>query len=292
MKLSNEDIIQFYRLYHPLLIYVNEKNKIINGLNSPEDFKNYPIKEIKELRDRLYEQPELINQFISENPLNFSENDIQIVSVFRNYIKGKFFILRYLKNYTVFLDDGKPAKAYGVTAITSTFEEMIGPSLPIMVEAVLLPFRGKIIYDSIFMPYSIGFGSGIRRSINNTYEEAKNRYGIITSLPFSQKEEETDIGKLKFYVKNIDNRTQYQEEIAELISKDRHLLVYYHQEMGRQIARTRIREIRKTGISKGWFAMLEGITIASGDTKEEVEKNIKQIVPLGKKDFVYIFQLK
>jgi hypothetical protein len=49
-----------------------------------------------------------------------------------------------LKNYAVFLADDPPI-AYGVVALTETFEEIIGPDLPMFVETVLLPFRGKII---------------------------------------------------------------------------------------------------------------------------------------------------
>jgi len=187
MKLSKEDVELFYRLYHPLLVYVNKKFEIIKGIDSPEDFKKFSIEEINKLRDRLYKHPELINSFIAENPLNFSANELKIISSWKELVKGKFLIFRYLKNCTVFLDTDETPKAYGVLALNTTFEEMVGPYLPVMVEAVLLPFNDKIIYDSIFSPYHMTFGGGIRRSFNDAYQEAKSRFGIITSLPFSIK---------------------------------------------------------------------------------------------------------
>ncbi|MDH7553770.1 MAG: hypothetical protein QHH74_08950 [Spirochaetota bacterium] len=50
--------------------------------------------------------------------------------------------------------------------------------------------------------------------------------------------------------------------------------------------------LRNSDIDKGWFAMLEGIIIASGITKESLELVVEQIVPEKKRKFVYIFQLK
>jgi hypothetical protein len=49
-------------------------------------------------------------------------------------------------------------------------------------QAVLLPFESKIIYDSLLVPYSVSFGSGIRRSLNEDYRQAQECDGVITSL--------------------------------------------------------------------------------------------------------------
>lgn len=293
MKLSKEDVELFYRLYHPLLVYVNKKFEIIKGIDSPEDFKKFSIEEINKLRDRLYKHPELINSFVSENPLNFSHNELKIISSWKDFVKGRFLVFRYLKNYTVFLDADESPKAYGVLALNTTFEEMVGPYLPVMVESVLLPFNDKIIYDSIFFPYRMTFGGGIRRSFNDAYQEAKSRFGIITSLPFSiKKVEQSDAAKLRFYLKSKRNREMYWEEIEELINKDPILLTLYHQEMGKIHARIYGKRLRDIGLTNAWFAIIEGITIASGVTKDEVERILQYILPTEKRKFVYIFRLK
>lgn len=293
MKLSKEEVELFYKLYHSLLVYVNKKFDIIKSIDSLQDLRRLPPKEINKLRDRLYEHPELIDSFVVENPLNFSANELKIVSSWKNFVKGRFLIFRYLKNYTIFLDLNDPPKAYGVLALTSTFEEMLGPYLPVMVEAILLPFNGKIIYDGIIIPYNVVFGSNIRRSFNDAYQEAKSRFGIITSLPFSPKKvEQSDANKLRFYLRSERNREIYWEEIEKLINKNPDLLALYHQEMGKIHARTYGKRLHEIGVTKGWFAILEGMIIASGSTKDEVEKVLERILPPKKKKFVYIFQLK
>ena len=293
MKLSKEEVELFYKLYHPLLVYVNRKFNVIEDINSPVDFKKHTIKEINKLREKLYDHPEVIDSFVAENPLKFSTSELNIISSWKNFVKGQFLIFRYLKKYTVFLDTDEPPKAYGVLALNASFEEIVGPHLPVMVEAVLLPFNGKIIYDSIFSRYPVIFGAGIKRRFNDSYREAKSRFGIITSLPFEPRErEESDADKLKFYLSSARNRERYSEEIDELIAKNRELLRLYHQEMGKVHARTYGKRLREIGLTGGWFAILEGVTIASGATRDEVERILQSILPADKREFVYVFQLK
>lgn len=187
----------------------------------------------------------------------------------------------------------EPQKAYEVLALNSTFEEMVGPYLPRMVDAVLLPFNNKIIYDSMSSPYSISFGGGIRRSFNDSCQQARSRFGIITSLPFSgAKLEQSDANKLRFYLRSERNRQRYSEEIWNLIEKDKELLTFYHQQMGKIQSRSFGKRLHEIGLTNGWFAILEGTTIAGGATRDEVERILQNIVPPDKRKFVYIFQLK
>jgi len=62
--------------------------------------------------------------------------------------------------------------------------------------------------------------------------------------------------------------------------------------MGRIYDRTYGKRLREIGLINAWFAILEGITIASRATKDEVERILQYILPTGKRKFVYIFRLK
>ena len=86
-------------------------------------------------------------------------------------MSGKFFIFRYLKKFTIFLSTTDPVRAYGVLGLVSEIEEIIGPYLPVYVEAVLLPFDDRIIYDSVLLPYNVSFGSGIQRELAQSYRD-------------------------------------------------------------------------------------------------------------------------
>src|ERR1043165_3300829 len=90
-----------------------------------------------------------------------------------------------MTKYTVFLFTDKGPIAYGVLALSQPFEELIGPYLPVLTQTVLLPFKDVIVYDGLLNAYRISFGPGIRRSLNDSYKEAKASNGIVTSLPMA-----------------------------------------------------------------------------------------------------------
>jgi hypothetical protein len=88
-----------------------------------------------------------------------------------------------LKKYAIFLSaTDEPYKAYGVLGLADPMEEVVNRPLPVLCNAVLLPFKGQIIYDGLIAPYSIYFGGGVRRNLNEGYNRAKDEFGIITSL--------------------------------------------------------------------------------------------------------------
>ena len=126
------------------------------------------------------------------NPAKLPPDELEIVAGWKHVLIGDFYVFRYLKRYAVFLDAKSPPKAYGVLALMDPFEEVIGPHLPVLTEAVLLPFKNQITYDGLFHSCGISFGSGIRRGLNEDYREAKALYGIITCLPVGGKDEEPE----------------------------------------------------------------------------------------------------
>ena len=174
----------FYKLYAALCSYANGHLNVVQGdFSDPEQFTSLPPEIRLEVRDALYAQPELIDQFVQENPAQLSTEELAIVAGWKHAVIGDFYVFRYLKKYAVFLKTEAPMKAYGVLALASPFEEVVGPHLPVMVKGVLLPINGRIIYDGLLSTYRISFGPGIRRSLNESYKRAKESCGIITSLP-------------------------------------------------------------------------------------------------------------
>lgn len=184
MNLSIDEGKLFYDLYAAILSFANRKLDV-----APERFSNAAEylsvePEVRlTIRDALFEKRELIDAFVTENPAQLSAEPLGIVSTWKDALPGKFYVFRYLKNYTVFLtSDISPAKAYGVIGLAEPMEFVVGPSLPRLVTTVLLPFQGKIIYDGLVSGYNITFGGGIKRMLNEEYKQAKEALGIVTSL--------------------------------------------------------------------------------------------------------------
>ena len=72
---------------------------------------------------------------------------------------------------------------YGILGISCPISDMVPKeTLPFMVETVLLPFKGVIIYDSVFIHNNITIGPNMRKSFNKAYSELKKVKGIVTGL--------------------------------------------------------------------------------------------------------------
>ena len=289
MRLSKEDIDLFYKLNWSLLFYVNKKYPIMEGIEAP-DFKNKDLKKIGELHNKRFSNPELIDSFISENPFNFNQEELEIIESWKNFIKGDFFIVTHLKNYSVLLKQDEP-KAYGVVGLIDEIEDIVGPYLPLLVGTVLLPFKGKIIHYGLFQSHNIRFGSGIKKSIQAEYQTAKSKFGIILSLdaPISEKKE-SDEELLRFYSKSEANRSQFWDEIRQLLRENPRFYKIYYQEIGKSNSRRVKKRLSEIGLASRWFGIHEEIIIASGKTEREVKAQVDSLLPESKRDCVYIFR--
>jgi hypothetical protein len=192
--------------------YVNRQRGILKDIPSPADYARLPTEKKLKVRDALWESPDLIDAYVESNPEALSSKDMEIVRTWRRFIKDKFFVLRHLKKYTVFI--GNKDQVYGVLGLTDSLEEILPTyALPCMVDAVLLPFKGWIVYDGLLQGYSISFGSGIRSDLNHTYMTAKQKERIITTL-------EPDTSQAKPVLRKIFKTWLPQlEEIASSASK-------------------------------------------------------------------------
>lgn len=291
MNLQDSDRKLFLKLYHSLLIYVNNKHKILENLHHPRDLFRKDLEDIEKLKEKLYSDPSQIDSFVLENPEHFSGEELEIVSSWRHFVKGRFYIVRFLKDHAVFMDEGHPPRAYGVKGLAMQWE-MIG-NLPRIVQATLLPFKGKITFDGSFSCYNLFFGSGMKSSINDSFRQAKANYGIITSLPFSpQDAEPSDSMRLRGFLRSQESRDFHWQEIEKLLRDKPELLPVYSEEMGRVHARAYRKKMKEIGLEEGWFGLIEGIIIAGGRSREEVEAILGGLLPAEKIKLVHIFQLK
>jgi hypothetical protein len=187
MLLAPQDVLLFFKLHRTLMFFVNQRLQVLaEPLATPEEFAALPPVVRLKVRNAFLQHAELIQAFVGENPAHLSEEDLAIVRSWQHLVHGKFYIFRELRNYTVFLSTDQQPVAYGVLALSQPFEKLVGPYLPIFTETVLLPFKDRIVYDGLLNAYNISFGAGIRRGLNESYNEAKARRGIVTSLPMSQ----------------------------------------------------------------------------------------------------------
>jgi hypothetical protein len=197
---------RFIDLYGHLLVYVNTEYDEITDIETYDELQDRTDTELRPIRNRLYEEntEQLIIDFVTENPANLDDDELEVVDGWTDYEFGEFVVVRHLEDYAVFLDWEKPPQAFGVKAVATPFEAFWDEgALPVLVsKTALLPFEEAIIIDGWMAIQPIVFGGSISTDIDDAYEEAKHRFGIIETLPAPNEEDKTsDAEQLRFYMK-------------------------------------------------------------------------------------------
>jgi len=292
-RLSEESEQRFLDLYAHLLVYVNDRFEVIEEIETVADLEQHYTDELLPLRNTLYNEStaDLIEDFVQENPPGLSEADLEQIAAWTDSVAGEFVVVRYREDDAIFLDWTEPPKAYAVRPARLPFAEVWDESaLPVPVSSVvLLPFEDQIVYDGWIGVKNIIFGGSLSADIDDEYEEAKHRFGIIDSLPVPEEDEKTDAEELRFYMKNKRNRERYASEIEQLREKTDELERIYHQEMGKARARSLGRELRELGLNEAYVAIYDDRIITSAPSESEVRKLLEEIMPAGKTDHPYIY---
>jgi hypothetical protein len=184
MLLSREEAELVFRLHCALMQYVMKQ---IQGASVPPSVATYqslPAEQRQKVVQAFLVRLDLIDAFIAANPAMLSEEELEVVSSWRHLVAGRFIALRQLKKYMVLLACDERSTAYGVMGLVDPIERVIPNPLPAMVEMVLLPFRGRIIYDGFVSAFNISFGPGSQRGFEESYRTAQATRGIVTSLPW------------------------------------------------------------------------------------------------------------
>jgi hypothetical protein len=183
MNLQPEEAQLFFKLYFRLLAYANRRMVVIKNVTQPDGIKKLDKANTTDIRDKLYKNPELIAQFVAENPENLLPEELAIISGWQHFIFQDFFILKFLKKYSVLLSSEKIPHLYGLIGLNDPLETITqNRPLPILIQTVLLPFQGRVIYDGLIRTYNLVIGSGIQYELNETYRRLKAKEGIIESL--------------------------------------------------------------------------------------------------------------
>jgi hypothetical protein len=254
---------------------------------SYDEFDNLEIIDKFEIRNALYEQTDFIDDFIKENPIGMSEEEKAIVLGFKNFVEGSFFVVKYLKNYAVFLQDGI---AFGVLGLGSPVEWLTGGDSPIMIETVLLPFKGQIVIDGIVQGSPISFGPGYRKSINQEYQEAKAKHGIVLQLPFEEQKISPE-DQLAFYMKSMKNQEYYAYEIDELLDQYPKLEDRYFWLLGKSNSRSMKKELKALGIQDIHYAMVNDVIVAHPKSAKTLKEEVQSILPATYQKRVFYFKL-
>ncbi len=294
--LSVESEQRFLDLYAHLLVYVNDRFDVLDGIDSPEDVEQSDTQQLVPLRTTLYEEDtaDIIESFVAENPAELDDADRKQVETWTDYVFGEFLLVDYLDDAAVFLDWEDPPRAYRTKSVRVPFADIWHEDeLPVLgSDVALVPFEGDIVWDGWLFtdPIStMALEMTLDYDVDDRYEEATHRFGLIDSLPAPDEPEKSAAEQLRFYMKNKRNRDRFADEIDRLREQGPELERIYHQELGKARARSLGRTLRDLDLNEAYVAIYEDQVVATGRTESEVRDILADIMPGGKADHPYIY---
>lgn len=167
----------FYKIYMSLLDYVNKKHHIIRENNLASAYHVNPSDQV-EIRNKLFEDLSIIDEFVALNPNRLNSTLLKQVKEMKNAIMMNCIIVKYENNYTLVM--GEDETLYGVIGGVCNLDEVIpAHSLPYVCKLVLVPYKGKIVYDGVIEGANIHMGDGFCSMVADAIKDGQ----IYKSLP-------------------------------------------------------------------------------------------------------------
>ena len=178
MRLEQSEAELFYQLWFLLLDFLNRKYQVCPKTGRIDQKHGVDARDAKKIADYLWSHTEVIDEYlaVAELPNEYA----QIVAGWKQCKSGRYILERHLKKGSVFISV-EDETVYMVKGLFSTWAEMLGES-PVLLDAVLIPFRGSIISDGLVVPYRIYFGKGAREGFKEEYMNAKRNHTIRFSF--------------------------------------------------------------------------------------------------------------
>ena len=292
MILSDEEYGAILRTRLPLLLYAARRLDRHENLATVEDLGNLTLEELFSLSVTMCNRGDLMDDYVREDPDGLTPDDMAMLEGYRHAKYGRYIMLRHLKRHTILLGPEDPPVAYGMVGLTEELSEAF-PNLPALVETVLLPVGERITFDGAILKAGVIFGSGVKRGFEDEYREAKARFGVVTSLPFTPRElPDADVARMKAMTRSWTSVRENWEDIRELFGKDHALLVLYHQRLGMLAAKNHRKRLKEEGVTEGWFATLDETLVGGATTREDVERTVEALVPGYKRESVHVYTAK
>lgn len=173
---SYDEANNFYDVYMALLEYTNDVYEIRDDIRSILNQEYDSLDGLIDIRNYVFRHKHIIDDFISENPFCFSDEYLQIVDDFKLGFIGEFIICVVHMTYTLLMDRKK--NVYKVRGLNNDLRSVLVEE-PHWAKVVLVPYRGKIIYDGIVTGLDIDVNDNDMRLV---HEALKDEESYITTF--------------------------------------------------------------------------------------------------------------
>ena len=180
MTLTDKEYKEFLKTHLDLLFYVGHKKNVLPKDLSLKEFLNLDLQIKFKCRESLFEDENIIDEYIASNFDHLTTDQIKILAGFKKKIRSSFVIFKCLTNYAIFIDT-TDNRFYAVKALGDSFDNFFD-QFPVNISTTLIPFKDKIIYDGFIQSSVVYYGRNMTETMNEDYKKAKRNKEILTSL--------------------------------------------------------------------------------------------------------------
>lgn len=168
----------YYKLYFALLEYVNKKYNMHPEIKRIYKQEGLDVNKLQNIDQKLWENKEIIEEFIKDNNYDFNEEELKEIKEFENAVSSDYFVIvGFEREYTKILsDDGK---LYMVKGIRADIDKIINPrDIPIIISTTLLMFKENIVFKSFFSNINLELSNDIKKDIVDKMKKAMKYYHL------------------------------------------------------------------------------------------------------------------
>lgn len=169
---------EFYKLYLALLDYTNKKYNFFPEIKKIYKQEGLDIYKIRPIDEYLWNNKNIIDDFVSENNYKLSEDELKIISGFKTAITSdRFIIIGFEREYTKILsEDGK---IYMVKGIRTDLDKLVdSKNIPLVISTTLLMFKDYIVFNSYLSNIDINFGNDFKEQVLKDSSNAIKYYHL------------------------------------------------------------------------------------------------------------------
>jgi hypothetical protein len=93
VHLNETDSARFYSIWLGVLEYTNQKHRVVPKLKAIRTARTVDPVELVPIRDMLWQNTAIIDEFIQKNPYSLEEEDLNILSGWKRRVPGKFIMV-------------------------------------------------------------------------------------------------------------------------------------------------------------------------------------------------------
>ncbi len=192
--LNRSEIEEYYHIFNKLLTYVQHDYAAIHNktpldavfqtLHDGSHFCSDELmqtREILDVREHLMHHPELIDRLLTEQGHTLSKEDQETLKGFKKMVFGEMFAMQPHQNKSIIVWNHSDDRAYLVYGLYDDLAALIG-SYPKHVELLLLPFKGRIVFDGLMLSSGIEFGNNMLEGLVEEYQVCVQKHGVTLQL--------------------------------------------------------------------------------------------------------------